>query len=147
MVDVQTPASVGVVSAATYAAAMVVPYVAGGVPGGAVETYYTEFGIVGPPYVAVLALVCLVVLGAGRAGRTAPDVAAGVALVLGFVVTLLTATWAFGGVGELVGSLSTAAWLAYHRWVLLAAALGLLGSSLWFADAIGVLRVRPEPAS
>jgi len=147
MVDVQTPASVGVASAAAYAAATVVPYVAGRVPGGAVETYYTEFGIVGPPYVAVLALVCLVVLGAGRAGRTAPDVAAGVALVLGFVATLLTATWALGGAGDLVGSLSTAAWLEYHRWVLLAASLGLFGSAFWFADAVGVLRARPEPTS
>ncbi|WP_227130579.1 DUF7548 family protein [Halorubellus salinus] len=147
MVEVETPATVGVVSAAAYAAGMLVPYVAGGVPGSAVQTYYTEFGIVGPPYIAVLALVALIVLAAGRQGRTAPDIAAGVALVVGFMVVLLTAMWAFGGVAELVGSLSTAAWLAYHRWVLLVAAVGILVGALWFADAIGVLRPKPEPAS
>lgn len=144
MFDVETPATVGVVSAAAYAVAMVVPYVAGGVPGGAVQTYYTEFGVVGPPYVSVLALVALMVLAAGRQGRTAPDVAAGVALVVGFIVTLLTAMWAFGGAADVVGSLSTAAWLEYHRWVLLAAAGGVFGGALWFADAIGVIRPKPE---
>jgi hypothetical protein len=147
MVEVRTPATLGVASAVVYVLAMVVPYVAGGVPSGALQTYYTAFGIAGPPYVAVLALVALIVLAAGRQGRTRPDVAAGVALVLGFVVTLLTATWAFGGVADLVGSLSTATWLEYHRWVLMAAALSLFGSALWFADAIGVLRPRPEATS
>jgi hypothetical protein len=144
MVDVETPATVGVVSAAAYAVAMGVPYVAGGVPGGAVPTSYTEFGAVGPPYISVLALVALIVLAAGRQGRTAPDVAAGVALVVGLIVTVLTALWAFGGVAGVVGTLSTAAWLEYHRWVLLGTAGGVFGGALWFADAIGVIRPKPE---
>jgi hypothetical protein len=144
MVEVETPATVGVVSAAAYAVGMIVPYVAGGVPGGAVQTYYTEFGVVGPPYIAVLALVALIVLAAGRQGRTAPDIAAGVALVVGFMVVLLTAMWAFGGVADVVGSLSTAAWLEYHRWVLLAAGVGIFAGALWFADAIGVIRPKPD---
>jgi len=147
MVDVRTPPTLGVVSAVVYAVATGVPYVAGGVPGEALDTYYTAFGLVGPPYIAVLALVALIVLWAGRAGRTAPDSAAGVALVLGAIVTLLTGLWAFGGVADLVGSLSEATWLAYHRWVLLIAAVGIFASALWFADVIGVLRARPDAAS
>jgi len=147
VVDVETPASVGIGFAALYAIATLVPYVAGGVPGGALRTYYAAFGPVGPPYIAVLALVALIVLAAGRQGRTEPDAAAGVALVLGLLVVVLTSMWAFGGVEELVGSLSEAAWLEYHRWVLLVGGVGVLGGSLWFADAIGVLRGRPGAAS
>jgi hypothetical protein len=145
MVDVRTPASVGAASAVVYALATLVPAVAGDVPGGALETYYSQFGVVGPPYVAVLALVAVVVLLAGRQGRASADVVAGVAIVVGFMVAVLTAMWAFGGAMELVGSLSEAAWLEYHPWVLLASALGLLVGAVWFADAIGVLRAR-QPA-
>lgn len=142
MVDVRTPASIGAVSAVVYALATLVPAVAGDVPGGALETYYSQFGIVGPPYVAVLALVAVVVLLAGRQGRASADVVAGVALVVGLMMVVLTALWAFGGATELVGSLSEAAWLEFHPWVLLASALGLLLGAVWFADAIGVLRAR-----
>lgn len=142
MVDVRTPTTVGAGAAILYAVGTVVPYVAGEIPPGARQTYYAEIGPVGPPYVAVLALVAFIVFAAGREGRAAPDLVAGVGIAIGVVVTSLTAMWAFGGAASVVGSLSTAAWLEYHRWVLLASAFGVFASAAWLGHEIGVLEGR-----
>ncbi|WP_435349064.1 DUF7548 family protein [Haloarchaeobius sp. HRN-SO-5] len=140
MVDVRTPPTVGIAAALAFVAAVLVPYVAlSSAAVQALATYY-GFGLVGPPYLTLFALVAVIVLAAGRAGRTEPDLAAGVAVVLGAVLALLTLLWATAVDGGVVSSMGTESWLAYHRWVVTAVALVLVGASVWYADVLGVLR-------
>ncbi|MFC4406218.1 DUF7548 family protein [Haloarchaeobius iranensis] len=140
MVDVRTPPTVGIAAGIGFVIAVFAPYVALSSSGvAALETYY-GYGLVAPTYLTLFALVGIVVLAAGREARTAPDLAAGVALVIGFAATLLTLLWATGVEESVVSSIGTETWLAYHRWVVLALGVVFTGTSVWYADVLGVLR-------
>ena len=84
-------ARVGAVSGVLVALLVVAPYLLG--PPAAVGAYYAP-GPVGPPVVAVFALIGSLLLVAARRGRTDAARAAGAVVVLGAVVTLFTLTWA-----------------------------------------------------
>ncbi|MFD1645153.1 DUF7548 family protein [Haloarchaeobius litoreus] len=140
MVDVRTPPTVGIAAGIGFVIAVFAPYVALSSSGvAALETYY-GYGLVAPTYLTLFALVGIVVLAAGREARTEPDLAAGVALVIGLAATLLTLLWATGVEESVVSSIGTETWLAYHRWVVLALGVVFTGTSVWYADVLGVLR-------
>ncbi|WP_435360295.1 DUF7548 family protein [Haloarchaeobius sp. DFWS5] len=140
MVDVRTPPTVGIVAALTFLVAIFFPYVTlSSASVSALGTYY-GFGPVGPPYLSLFALVVLVVFAAGREGRTEPDLAAGVTLVVGLATAGLTFLWAIAVSGDVVSSIGTETWLSYHRWAVLAVALVLPVAATWYADVLGLLR-------
>jgi hypothetical protein len=100
------------------------------------ELYYAS-GLFGVQILGIFALVALVILGAGLAGRTEPDTAAGAALVIGLVATGIALQWAFSVPPENV-LIASDTW-TYHRFVVVAASLGLTVASALYARAIGVL--------
>lgn len=140
MVDARTPPTVGIAAGLGFVIAVFAPYVAlSSSAVAALDTYY-GYGLVAPTYVTLFAVVGVIVLAAGRQARTEPDLAAGVALVIGLTATLLTLLWALAVDETVVSSIGTETWLAYHRWVVLVLGIAFTGTSVWYADAIGVLR-------
>jgi len=92
---------------------------------------------VGPPVVALLSLVGVVVLAAGVTGRSDAASMAGAAVVLGLFVALLSWWWALSVSAALVGSLTPATSFAYHRWaVALAGTVQLLASALYAREVV-----------
>ncbi|WP_435335767.1 DUF7548 family protein [Haloarchaeobius sp. TZWWS8] len=139
MVDVRTPPTAGIVAALALVAAVFAPYVALSASGvSALGTYY-GYGLVGPPYIALFALVAAIVFAAGREGRTEPDLAAGVTLVLGFAVVALVFVWAVSVSSEFVSSIGTETWMAYHRWAVLLVGVVLAACGVWYARVLGLL--------
>jgi hypothetical protein len=108
---------VGSVACLAVVAALVAPFVLLPDPGTELGLYYA-FGPVGGTAVGFLAPIGVVVFLAGRRGRTDPVTAAGLTLVLGLGMLALAASWAFAVDPELVFSFP-AAWMGYHRWVVL----------------------------
>ena len=100
------------------------------------ELYYAS-GVFGAGILGIFALVALVILGAGLAGRTEPDTAAGAALVIGLVATGIALQWALSVPPENV-LVASETW-TYHRFVVVGASLGLTVASGLYARAIGVL--------
>lgn len=133
------PPTVGIVGALATALVVLIPYVAvTGEDATAVGTYYGS-GIVGPNVVGLFAVIALIVFAAGRQGRTEPDTVAGAALVLGLVTFVTAVAWTLTADTSIALSTS-ATWLPTLRWVLVATALVLPASALWYADVLGVLR-------
>jgi hypothetical protein len=131
----ETPApTVGIVAALAVLTAIIAPYFL--IAATEVGVYYSAPTAV-PVHliVGLFAMVSVVVFAAGRNGRTDPQTAAGAAVVLGGFVALLVLWWAIA-VGDLVGSLTEIAAFGYHRWLLLATALGLAATSGWFAREV-----------
>jgi len=98
-------------------AVLVAPFVLLADPGTELGLYYA-FGPVGGTAPGFLAPVAVVVFLAGRRGRTDPVTAAGLTLVLGLGMVGLAASWALAVDPELVYSFP-AAWMGYHRWLVL----------------------------
>jgi hypothetical protein len=94
---------------------------------------YYGAGAINPLAAGLLALVAIVVLAAGREGRTDPAFAAGVGIVLGLAVLAMLALWALTLRPDLVTIDPN------HRWATTAiAALVPLGAG-WFARSLGLL--------
>ncbi|WP_128477609.1 DUF7548 family protein [Halorussus pelagicus] len=131
----ETPApTVGVVAALTVLAVIVVPYFL--IDAAAAGVYYNQPTAL-PVHLVVglFSAVAVIVFAAGRNGRTDAPTAAGVAVVLGGFMTLLVLWWAVA-VGGLVGSLTANAMFDYHRWLLVAASVGVAASAGWFANEV-----------
>lgn len=107
-------------------------------PVGAVGTYYAA-GAINPLVGGLFAAVSVIVFAAGRAGRTDPATAAGVTLVFGIVVALVSLAWALTVPEDIVFQLSTTSALAYHRWVLVLCSLVVPVSAGWYARLLGLL--------
>lgn len=97
----------------------------------AVGVYYA--GLVGPPLAGLFAAVAAIAFLGAMRERTDPPTAAGVTVVLGVLTLGLLVPWAAGVSPALVGGMTTVAAFEYHRWALVAGALGLLAASGWFA--------------
>jgi hypothetical protein len=93
-----------------------------------------------------MALVAVIVFAAGREDRTDPDTAAGAAVGLGTVVFLVAALWAVTVPADVplqlttdrpvVGPLTTATIVEYHRWVLAVVAVLPAVAAAWYAKAL-----------
>lgn len=100
---------------------------------------YYDAGLVGPVVVATFALVGAIVFAAGREDRTPPETAAGAGLVVGVAVFLLSLQWALAVDQTLLQQISTAAWLGYHRWVLVAVSALVPIFAVWYARSLSLI--------
>lgn len=100
----------------------------------AVQVYY-GVGPISPLAVALFAGVALVALGAAAAGRSDPDVVAGLALVVGLGSVGITLSWALGAAG-VAGGLPVSATFEYHRWAVVGTSAVLALAGL-FASPLG----------
>lgn len=135
--DQRTPPTVGLVVSLVVLGVVAGPLFVLSNPGG-LETYYAS-GLVGAWGVALLALVAVVAFAAGRQRRTEPDTVAGATLVVGVAMVLLGLQWALAVDPVVLQSSTTAAWMANHRWAVVATSLGVPAVAVWYARAIGVL--------
>jgi hypothetical protein len=128
MDDVNLAPLVGIVGCVGVIAALVYPYV---VADGSVGTYYGS-GVVNPLVAGLLALVTIIVLAAGREGRTDPILAASAGVVFGLFIVLLTLGWG------LTARVDAVILTDVHRWVVPGVGLLVPFGSLWYSRALGV---------
>ena len=118
---------VGILAAILTILLLVGPYLLVQTPG-AIGTYYRS-GAITPFVTGLFAVLSILVLAAGREERTDPAMAAGATLVMGTFGIL----WAITVPIDVVTQMSTDEIIAYHRWALVIAALGIPLSAGWFA--------------
>ena len=128
---------VGIAGCLAYLASLVVPYLIVETPG-AVGAYYGA-GELTPAVAAVFALVAVIVLAAGREGRTDPGLAAGVGLVLGLFIVGLSLLWATTVPDSLVLGLTESTLIEHHRWLVVGVAVPIPLGAAWFASALDLL--------
>jgi len=129
MDDVNLAPLVGIAGCLGVIAALLYPYLAAD---GGVGFYYGS-GVVNPLVVGLLALVTIIVLAAGREGRTDPVLAAGAGIVFGLFMFVLALAWG------LTARVDAVALTQLHRWSVPAVAALVLVGSLWYSRALGVL--------
>lgn len=129
--------TVGIVGCVLYLVSLAAPYLLVESQG-AVGAYY-DAGALTPLIPAVLALVSIIVVAAGREGRSDPALAAGAGIVLGLFILGLTLAWAVTVPESLVLGLTERSVMQYHRWLSVALAVPILLSAVWFARSLGLL--------
>lgn len=139
--------TLGIVSSLAVVAVIVLPYFVIN-EGGSVATYYGA-GALTPWAGGLMALVAVIVFAAGRENRTDPETAAGAALGLGVVVFIVSVVWAVTVPSEvvfqlttdrpLVGPITTAMVVEYHRWMLALVAIVPAASGVWYAKTLRLL--------
>jgi hypothetical protein len=136
--------TLGVVASLLLVGVVAVPYlVVEDTP--AVATYYGA-GALTPWAAALMALVAVIVFAAGREDRTEPETAAGAAIGLGVVGLLVAVVWAVTVPADvplqlttdrpLLGPLTTATVVEYHRWALAVVAVLPVAAAAWYARAL-----------
>lgn len=139
MSSVRTPPTAGIVAGVATVVVVFVPFVAltsNEIAG--LQTYYGH-GVVGPWPVAMLGLLSVVAFAAGRQERSDPVTMAGATLVFGVAAAGIALYWAVAVPEDLVQQIGAAAWLAYHRWLLAAAAVGVGVSALWYVRELDLV--------
>lgn len=134
MNGLRTGPTVGIVGCVAYLVVLLVPYLLVETTS-AVGAYYAS-GTLSPAIAAVFALLAIIVLAAGREGRTDPSVAAGAGLVLGLFIVGLSLLWATTVPESLVLGLTESTAIEYHRWAVVAAALPIPLGAGWFAAGL-----------
>jgi hypothetical protein len=130
---------VGIVGCVTTVVVLAVPYgLVNSGAGTAIGTYYAT-GAVNPLIGGLFAAVSLIVLAAGREGRTDPVLAAGVALAFGVFQVLIATLWAVTVPADVVLGMSTNTAIEHHRWFLTAVSVSVPVSAGWYARSLGVL--------
>lgn len=130
--------TVGVGACVALLVALAIPYVLITDAGSTLGAYYAS-GPVGGGGIAFMALLTVVVLLSGTRGTAEPDLVAGIALVLGVVTLALAVVWAVSIDSTVLFSFPpSAAWIANHRWVVVAVATLVPVSAAGYAR--GVLR-------
>lgn len=137
MNGLRTGPTVGIVGCVAYLLALVVPYLIVETTS-AVGAYYGA-GALSPAIAAVLALLAIIVLAAGREGRTDPSLAAGASLVLGVFVVGVSLLWATTVPTSLVLGLTESTLIEQHRWAVVAAGVPIPLGAAWFATALDLL--------
>jgi hypothetical protein len=128
---------VGIASCLALVVALAFPYFVA--PGTAVAVYYDTTAVPVELLDVLFALVAVVAFGSGLNERTDPPTVAGATLALGGVVAILTLWWATATTAATTDALVQAARmdeLAYHRWVVLLAALAIPASAGWYARTV-----------
>lgn len=136
MNDLRTAPAVGIAGCVLYLLSLGVPYLLVETTS-AVGAYYGSGGV-SPVIPGVLALVAIIVLAAGREGRTDPSIAAGATLVLGLFIVGLSLVWAATVPVSLVLGLSESTLIEHHRWAVVVASVPVPVGSAWFARALGL---------
>lgn len=131
MNGLRTGPTVGIVGCVAYLVALLVPYLIVETTS-AVGAYYGA-GALSPAIAGVFALLTIIVLAAGREGRTDPSLAAGAGLVLGVFIVGLSLLWATTVPNSLVLGLTESTLIEQHRWALVAAAIPIPLGAAWFA--------------
>ena len=137
MDDLRLAPTVGIVGCVLYLLVLAVPY-------GLVETasavgaYYSS-GALSPLLPGVFALVCIIVLAAGREGRSDPGVAAGASIGIGVFIVALSVFWAVTVPESLVLGLTESTLMEHHRWGVVIVGLLIPLGGTWFARALDLL--------
>jgi hypothetical protein len=131
MNGLRTGPTVGIVGCVAYLLVLVVPYLIVETTS-AVGAYYGA-GALSPAITAVFALLAIILLAAGREGRTDPSLAAGAGLVLGVFIVGLSLLWATTVPTSLVLGLTESTLIEQHRWAVVVAALPIPLGAVWFA--------------
>jgi len=134
MNHLRTAPTVAIVGCVLYLLSLVVPFVLVETTS-AVNAYYGE-GALSPAVPALFAAIAIIVLAAGREGRTDPSVAAGAGLVLGAFILGLSAVWAATVPVSLVLGLTESTLIEHHRWAVVAVAVPIPLGTAWFARAL-----------
>jgi hypothetical protein len=129
---------VGIVGCLAVVVMLLAPYLA--LDAGAVGTYYGT-GAINPLVGGLFSAVTIIVFAAGRSERTDPATAAGVSLVFGVLIAVVSLVWATTVPESVVFQLPTTSLIEFHRWVLAIASLVIPAGSLWYIRALGLLRV------
>ncbi|MFP8891364.1 hypothetical protein ACLI4U_16590 [Natrialbaceae archaeon A-CW2] len=138
MRPVARPPTLGIIAALAYGIIAIAPYVFLEVDSTVIDVYY-DASLAGPQFLSLLAVVALVLFAAGRQGRTEPDTIAGLTLVIGVVLTVLTLTWALAVPTEIVLEAGDVTWFEYHRWGAVAAAATIPAAAAWYTRVLGLL--------
>jgi hypothetical protein len=138
--------TLGIVASLLLVAAVAVPYVVVE-ESGVVGAYYAS-GALTPWASCLVALVAVIVFAAGREDRTDPETAAGAALGLSVVGFLVAALWAVTVPVDvplqlttdrpLLGPLTVAMVIEYHRWVVALVAILPATAAGWYARSLGL---------
>lgn len=99
----------------------------------AVGRYYGS-GTFGVTIIAALAVIALVILGAGLTGRSTESTVAGATIAIGGFMTAMTIEWAIA-----VRSFPETTWIDYHPWVVLASVLLIPISGVLYARGLDLL--------
>lgn len=137
MDDLRLAPAVGIVGCVLYLLALAAPYTLIETAS-AVGAYYSS-GALSPLLPGVLALVCIIVLAAGREGRSDPSIAAGVSIGMGVFIVVLSAVWAVTVPSSLVLGLTESTLIEHHRWVVVVAGCLVPLGGTWFARALDLL--------
>ena len=137
MDDLRLAPTVGIVGCVLYLISLAVPYLLVESPS-AVGAYYGS-GALSPTIPGVLAFVAIIVLAAGREGRSDPSIAAGAGLVMGLFVVGLSLAWALTVPTSLVLGLTESTLIEHHRYLTVLVAVPIPVGSAWFARALGLL--------
>ena len=134
---VRLPPILGAIASVTYAVLVVIPYLV--VPSnraGALGAYY-GFGPLGPPFLALVALVGAIAFAGGATGRTDPSTAAGASIAAAVVVVAFSVVWA---VSVDLGALPVVPvdWIDLHRFVVPVVAAIPVVAGAWYARALGL---------
>ncbi len=127
-------AGAGVAASLGVLLALAAPYALISDPGTGLSLYYGA-GPVGAGAIAFLAMMSAVAFLAGTRGAASPDVAAGVALVLGVALLGLSVLWGTGVSLEVVYSFP-ADWMGWHRWLVVGVASVVPVSAAVYARAV-----------
>ncbi|MFB6123885.1 MAG: hypothetical protein ABEJ78_10565 [Haloferacaceae archaeon] len=124
----------GILGCLAAALTFVAPYVAASGWGAELGRYYAA-GPVGVTAVVFLALLGVVVFLAAFRGRTDPDVAAGIALVLGVTMVAIAVSWALVVPLDVVYGYP-GSWITDHRWYLVASTAVVSVAAAAYARAV-----------
>ncbi len=108
-------------------AVLAAPFVFLEQPGTGLNVYYRS-GPIGAAGILFLAVIGIVVFLSGERGSADAVTVAGIAVTLAVVLVLLTLSWALAVDSENVLSF-TAAWMAWHRWVVVGLTVLVLASA------------------
>jgi hypothetical protein len=133
----RTAPLVGIAGCLAVLVVLLAPYLA--IDASAVGTYYGT-AAVNPLTGGLFAAVAIIVFAAGRRRRTDPATAAGVALVFGVLVAVVSLVWAVTVPESVVFQLSRTTLIEFHRWVLAVVSLVIPAGGLWYAQALGLFR-------
>jgi hypothetical protein len=110
------------------------PYLLLSQPGTGLTVYYGS-GVLGIGVVAFLPVLLVIVFLSGRQERTAPDTVAGIALVGGLATLVFALVWALSVDQGNVFSFA-AAWMSYHRWLVVGATALVPATAAVYARAV-----------
>ena len=131
--------SIGLLACVALLVSLIVPYVVLPETTHAGLGVYYEQGWFGPLVIGAFAAVAVVAFGAALRERADPATIAGASLVLGAFLLVMSLQWALAVPDGLVRSISTEAWLEYHRWLVVTLAGVVLASAGGYARALGFL--------